>query len=97
MRMGAEHGAYCVGCCWGLMLILFALGVMSLAWMAVIAAVIFVEKVAPAGWWLTRPLAIAFVALGIWVAAAPSTVPGLIEPGGGPEMQMQMKPDQMAP
>ena len=37
VRMGAEHGAYCVGCCWGLMIVLFALGVMSLTWMAVVA------------------------------------------------------------
>jgi predicted metal-binding membrane protein len=92
LRMGAEHGAYCVGCCWGLMLILFALGVMSLLWMVVVAGVIFAEKVIPGGWRLTRPLAIAFVALGIWVMAAPSSVPGLTEPvsGGGMPMDMDM-------
>ena len=50
LRMGAEHGAYCVGCCWGLMLILFSLGVMSLVWMAIVAGVIFAEKVLPFGW-----------------------------------------------
>ena len=80
--MGAEHGAYCVGCCWGLMLILFALGVMSLVWMAVVAGVIFAEKAFPAGWHLTRPLAVVFIAFGIWVMAAPSSVPGLTEPNG---------------
>ena len=48
VRMGMEHGAYCLGCCWGLMLALFALGVMSLFWMAVVGAVILVEKLAPA-------------------------------------------------
>jgi predicted metal-binding membrane protein len=91
LRMGVEHGAYCVGCCWGLMLILFALGVMSLVWMAVVAGVIFAEKTLPFGWRLTRPLAVVFVALGIWVMAAPSSVPGLTEPaGGGMQMQMQM-------
>ena len=47
LRMGAEHGLFCVGCCWGLMLALFALGVMSLFWTAVAAAVIFAEKVLP--------------------------------------------------
>ena len=47
LRMGVEHGAYCVGCCWGLMIVLFSLGVMSLFWMAVIAGVIFAEKVFP--------------------------------------------------
>ena len=49
LRMGAEHGAFCVGCCWGLMLALFALGVMSLFWAAVVAAAIFAEKVLPRG------------------------------------------------
>ena len=48
LRMGSEHGLYCVGCCWGLMLALFALGVMSLFWTAVVAAAIFAEKVLPA-------------------------------------------------
>jgi predicted metal-binding membrane protein len=93
LRMGVEHGAYCVGCCWGLMVILFALGVMSLVWMALVAAVIFAEKAIPGGWRLTRALAVAFVALGIWVMAAPSSVPGLTQPAGGSrpaEMQMDM-------
>ena len=47
--MGLEHGGYCVGCCWGLMLILFALGVMSIVWMALVAGLIFAEKVLPRG------------------------------------------------
>src|ERR671934_1322896 len=89
LRMGAEHGLYCVGCCWGLMVILFSLGVMSLVWMAVIAAVIFAEKVFPYGMRLTRIVAIAFVAFGIWVAAAPSSVPWLTDPSTAPAM-MQM-------
>jgi predicted metal-binding membrane protein len=90
VRMGAKHGAYCVGCCWGLMLILFALGVMSLTWMAVVAGLIFAEKAIPGGWRLTRPLAIAFVALGLWVMVAPSSVPGLTEPAGGSGTQPHM-------
>src|SRR6202035_5311743 len=49
LRMGLEHGAYCVGCCWGLMLILFAIGVMSIVWMLVVAGLIFAEKVLPFG------------------------------------------------
>jgi predicted metal-binding membrane protein len=80
IRMGAEHGAYCVGCCWGLMLVLFALGVMSLFWMAVVAALIFAQKVLPYGDRLARVFAVAFVAFGIWIAAAPGTVPGLTQP-----------------
>jgi predicted metal-binding membrane protein len=86
VRMGAEHGAYCVGCCWGLMVILFALGIMSLFWMGVIAGVIFAEKTLPYGFRLSRAFAVAFVALGIWVAAAPETVPGLTDPSKGPAM-----------
>jgi predicted metal-binding membrane protein len=46
-RMGTSHGLWCLGCCWGLMLVLFTLGLMNLAWMGVVAAVIFVEKLAP--------------------------------------------------
>ena len=71
VRMGAEHGGYCVGCCWGLMLLLFALGVMSLFWMAVVAALIFAQKLLPFGQRLPYALALALLALGIWVAAAP--------------------------
>ena len=81
LRMGVEHGAYCVGCCWGLMVVLFAVGVMSVFWMAVIAGVIFAEKVLPFGYRLTRPLAVTLVAFGAWIALAPGTVPGLTDPG----------------
>ena len=81
--MGFTHGLYCVGCCWGLMLVLFTLGVMSLVWMAVIAGVIFAEKVLPHGERLTRVIGVAFVALGLWIAIAPDTVPGLTDPGAG--------------
>ena len=88
LRMGGEHGAYCVGCCWGLMAILFALGVMSLLWMAIVASLIFAQKVLPRGERLTVPFAVAFVALGIWVAAAPDRVPGLTRPGDAPAMDM---------
>ena len=91
LRMGVEHGAYCVGCCWGLMVVLFAVGVMSLFWMAVIAGVIFLEKLAPWGDRLTRPVAVAFVALGVWMAASPESVPGLTDPDTAPAMHMQME------
>ena len=89
--MGTEHGLYCVGCCWGLMVALFALGVMSLTWMAMLAAVIFAQKALPAGDRLAPLFAAAFVALGVWVAVSPGTVPGLHVPGhGAPAMQMGM-------
>ena len=80
--MGIEHGGVCVGCCVGLMVALFALGVMSLVWMAVVAAAILVEKALPGGETFARVLAVVLVALGIWVAASPGSVPGLTEPGG---------------
>jgi predicted metal-binding membrane protein len=97
LRMGVEHGAFCVGCCWGLMLALFALGVMSLVWMVVIAAIIFAEKLLPAGEAFSRVFAIALVAGGIWVAAAPASVPGLVQPNSpaaerARERMMHMSP-----
>jgi predicted metal-binding membrane protein len=87
-RMGLEHGAFCLGCCWGLMIVLFAVGVMSLFWMALVAGVIFVQKLAPRADRLTPVFAAALVALGIWIAAAPSTVPGLTPPGMSRSMPM---------
>jgi predicted metal-binding membrane protein len=86
--MGAEHGGYCVGCCWGLMVALFALGVMSLTWMAVVAAVIFGEKVTRFGARFSRVVAVALVVLGVWVAVAPGSVPGLTDPANAPAMHM---------
>jgi predicted metal-binding membrane protein len=80
IKMGSEHGAYCVGCCWGLMLVLFTLGVMSLLWMAIIAALIFAQKVLPGGEHLTKAFAVAFILAGVWVASAPGSVPGLTQP-----------------
>jgi predicted metal-binding membrane protein len=70
LRMGLEHGLYCVGCCWGLMLALFALGVMSLAWMAAIAIVVFVQKVLPLGDRLAPGVAAALVATATWVVVS---------------------------
>jgi predicted metal-binding membrane protein len=88
---GLGHGAYCIGCCAGLMLALFALGVMSLVWMAAVAAVILVEKVLPRGEAFAREAAIGLVAAGVWVAVAPGSVPGLTEPGGAGMTPMQME------
>jgi predicted metal-binding membrane protein len=72
------------------MIVLFSLGVMSLVWMAAIAGVIFAEKVLPFGMRLTRVLAVAFVALGLWIAFFPGSVPGLTSPSEdmGPSMGM---------
>jgi predicted metal-binding membrane protein len=86
VRMGVQHGGYCVGCCTGLMLVLFALGVMSLVWMAVVAVAILVEKTLPGGESFARLLALVLIALGVWVAASPASVPGLTQP-----TQMEME------
>jgi predicted metal-binding membrane protein len=85
-RMGAGHGAWCAGCCWALMVVLFAVGVMSLFWMAVVAAMILAEKALPHGERLTPVLGIALVALGVWIALDPGSVPNLTQPGGGDSM-----------
>jgi predicted metal-binding membrane protein len=88
-RSGLVNGLNCVGCSGGLMAVLFALGVMSLVWMVVVAAVIFAEKVLPRGVLLSRMVAPALIALGLWVTLSPSSVPGLTEPGMSPSMEMQ--------
>lgn len=90
-RSGLVHGVDCVGSSGGLMVALFALGVMSLFWMLIVAAAIFGEKVLPGGVRLSRGVAVALVVLGIWVAASPGSVPGLTEPGGMPAMEMEME------
>lgn len=62
--MGLRHGAFCLGCCWVLMLLLFVGGVMNIVWVAGIAAFVLVEKTAPAGHWLGRIAGVALVAWG---------------------------------
>lgn len=54
LRLGILHGAYCVGCCWALMTLLFVGGVMNLAWIAGLALLVMAEKLAPAGPWTAR-------------------------------------------
>lgn len=54
LRMGLYHGLYCLGCCWVLMTLLFAMGVMNLPWVAAIAAFVFAEKLLPGGIWIGR-------------------------------------------
>ena len=54
LRLGALHGAYCVGCCWALMLLLFVGGVMNLIWIAMLAVMILIENLSPAGQWMGR-------------------------------------------
>jgi predicted metal-binding membrane protein len=87
MRMGIEHGGWCVGCCWALMAALFALGVMSLAWMAFIGALIAIEKLLPRQRLASVGIAVLLLALGIAIAIAPSSVPGLTSPDSSDGMQ----------
>lgn len=77
LRMGFHHGLYCVGCCWGLMLVLFAVGVMSLFWMTCVGVLIFAEKVFRVGPRLAPAFGVALVLFGLWIAIAPASVPGL--------------------
>jgi predicted metal-binding membrane protein len=80
VRSGFEFGLYCVGSSIGLMLMLVALGVMSVTWMSVIAALILAQKLLPAKAAIDVPLALAIVGLGVLIVIAPSAVPGLTPP-----------------
>ncbi len=77
VRVGMYHGAYCVGCCWGLMLVLIAVGVMNLAWMAVITAVIFLEKTWKHGPAFSRITGASLIVFAFFVPAHPELLPGL--------------------
>src|SRR3989442_6200813 len=79
-RSGFEFGLYCVGSSIGLMVMLVALGVLSVTWMLVIAALVFAQKLLPAKRAVDVPLALALVAFGILIIAAPGSVPGLMLP-----------------
>ena len=68
--MGAEHGLYCVGCCWALMLLLFAGGVMNLTVIVGLTAVVLVEKLAPSAAHVTRILGAVMAAAGLWLVLA---------------------------
>jgi predicted metal-binding membrane protein len=64
--MGIRHGAFCLGCCWVLMGLLFVGGLMNMLWIAALALAVFVEKVAPAGQFLGRAMGFGLVAWGLW-------------------------------
>jgi predicted metal-binding membrane protein len=91
VRMGARHGVWCIGCCWALMASLFALGIMSIPWMVVIAAFIAAEKLLPWRRVATTAVTVALLVLGLAVALVPDRVPGLMAPQDGmhqTEMEM---------
>jgi predicted metal-binding membrane protein len=74
-RLGRDHGVFCLGCCWALMLVMFAAGFANLAWMAVLAAVTAYEKIGRHGRKLTPVVGVALVAWGAVVLAHPAWLP----------------------
>lgn len=76
-RVGVGHGLYCAGCCWSLMLVLVLLGMMSVTWMGLLAAVMFAEKTAPWGAVLSRAVGAVLVVLGTVLLAWPAPLPAL--------------------
>lgn len=77
---GLRYGANCLGSSVGLMLVLFALGAMSVTWMVAVTAIVFAERVPRFGQALVMPVALGLIGLGLWVGLAPSSVPGLMAP-----------------
>jgi predicted metal-binding membrane protein len=92
-RSGLQHGLNCIACCWALMAALFALGVMSIGWMAFVAALIVAERLLPSKLMARQGAAVLLVVLGLGVAFAPGQVPGLTLPdsqdAAGMKMMMQ--------
>ena len=80
VRSGFGFGLCCVGSSIGLMVMLVALGVMSVTWMSVIAVLVLVQKLLPAKAAVDVPLALAIIGFGIWIILAPASVPGLVPP-----------------
>ena len=68
--MGFRNGIFCIGCCWALMVLLFAAGVMNLVWVAAIAAFVLAEKLAPQGRWLSRLAGVLLFAWGTYVVVS---------------------------
>jgi predicted metal-binding membrane protein len=87
LRMGVAHGLYCLGCCWLLFVILFPLGIMNIAAMAIVTLVVFAEKTMPWTRLATSATALALVAYGIAVIAVPEILP-IFPSGNGMNMPM---------
>jgi predicted metal-binding membrane protein len=90
VQMGAKNGSWCVGCCWALMASLFALGVMSIAWMAFVAGLIAIEKTMPWRRVATYGTTAILLSLGLLLLAAPDAIPALTIPGQNQMPHMQM-------
>ena len=90
LRAGMSHGAYCLGCCWALMTVLFVVGLMNLAWMAAIAVVFLAEKNWKYAVPLTKVVGTSLVAFGIAVVVHPQLLSSVTSSGTSMQMQMQM-------
>jgi predicted metal-binding membrane protein len=82
LRVGLYHGGYCIGCCWGLMVVMIAVGVMNLAWMAALATVVFLERIWRHGKALSVAFGLALILFACFVPWHPSLIPGLHLMGG---------------
>jgi predicted metal-binding membrane protein len=69
LALGFRHGIYCIGCCWALMALLFVGGVMNLLWIAVLAILLLLEKIAPLGRFVARIAGLCFISFGAWLLA----------------------------
>ncbi len=87
LRVGVHHGLYCVGCCWGLMLVLVAVGVMNVPAMIGLAAVIFFEKLWRRGWVLTRVVGAVFLVIAVAAAFDARLLPALRPAGAAPQSE----------
>jgi predicted metal-binding membrane protein len=81
-RLGRKHGAFCLGCCWALMLVMFAAGVANLLWMAVLGVLMFYEKVGRAGDRVTPVAGVALLVLAGLVFIHPAWLPGVLGGAG---------------
>jgi predicted metal-binding membrane protein len=77
---GFRFGCYCVGSCLGPMVVLIAVGIMSIAWMAVVAALVAADLLLPSGWPVDRLVGLGLAALGLLILITPTSVPGLVVP-----------------
>ena len=83
LRAGIDHGAFCLGCCWALMAVLFVVGLMNLVWMVVLFVVFLIEKNSRHGLAVAKATGAALVVLGVAVVVRPSILPAISSAGGG--------------
>jgi predicted metal-binding membrane protein len=76
-RLGMEHGLFCLGCCWALMLVMFAVGMANLAWMGIFTFIMLAEKAAPWGQRIVVPVGVGFGALAVVAVLVPGSIPGI--------------------